>query len=843
MDIKELFQKYNLVTEVENKSVEDMFESRTYREDIKTDPDYQRNYVWDKNKQTYLIDSMLLGVSIPPLIFFEFNDEMEIIDGRQRFETIDRFLNNNFLLQTKMLSMPLSDLKLKSFSKLDKQYQQKLRRYTLSIVRLKVSQSKPIEEELYKIKIEIFKRYNIGITPIRKIDIFRAKHINNEYLNFFTKEIKKENIFEIFCSLFSPIRKFETDEEVRKKIIYLLVLNKLNIIKYANQPNKEDYFSEYFKQSDEFVDNNIENIKDDFIKFKRVIKVLKHILYSFENLDKSRLIFEVLLRKLYFLEDALMRNIETKDFDKARVLRLKNVINNEKRLFYTDNYHYPNNIINRYKMIREFFEKEFDIKLDDNILEQEDIENDNENDELIEEKITIDNNFSIKTSSSESLSIDSIIQRIKRNEFHVRPLYQRGEVIGKVGASKIIESILLNIKLPTIFLYENSDGIQEVIDGQQRLTSILGFIGEKIADINGELAETTKHNFKLNGLEILSELNGKNYNDLEKQNRKKILNFTTTVINIKANENPNFNPEEMFIRLNNKPYPIKQDSFELWNSYINNLFILKVKEKIKDKKDWFFVKKITPTVSDRMENEELLTTITFFEYLLDSKKNIDIQSLFTISIRNEKISIKMKPSKKAITVFLQDSSEDILIKYFKKACSFISKIESLLINQNIEHPMDKNDVFKKRLTELFNKNTDKNRRTFQDFYILWLILSKISLTQIIAKREILYFDIQNFYLDIKENKYTYSKENVINKIEHLFERYGIDERNLKLSKEEQSKMILEQKSICPICNQALFIGDNIEIDHINPISLGGEDNINNLQIVHKLCNREKSNKI
>jgi len=33
--------------------------------------------------------------------------------------------------------------------------------------------------------------------------------------------------------------------------------------------------------------------------------------------------------------------------------------------------------------------------------------------------------------------------------------------------------------------------------------------------------------------------------------------------------NPQFNPVDLFIRLNDKPYPIKENSFEMWNSWVD----------------------------------------------------------------------------------------------------------------------------------------------------------------------------------------------------------------------------------------------------------------------------------
>ena len=68
-------------------SIEDLFSIR-HRKQIDFKPYYQRKYVWNNEKASYFVESILIGTEIPPLIFFHGADQIEIIDGRQRFETI-----------------------------------------------------------------------------------------------------------------------------------------------------------------------------------------------------------------------------------------------------------------------------------------------------------------------------------------------------------------------------------------------------------------------------------------------------------------------------------------------------------------------------------------------------------------------------------------------------------------------------------------------------------------------------------------------------------------------------------------------------------------------------------
>lgn len=86
--------KEHLKIETYSQSIDSLFSPRL-KNKIDYKPYYQRNYVWDYSKATYFIESILLGTEIPPLIFFDKSSEIEIIDGRQRFETILRFMEKN----------------------------------------------------------------------------------------------------------------------------------------------------------------------------------------------------------------------------------------------------------------------------------------------------------------------------------------------------------------------------------------------------------------------------------------------------------------------------------------------------------------------------------------------------------------------------------------------------------------------------------------------------------------------------------------------------------------------------------------------------------------------------
>ncbi|MEY3866412.1 MAG: hypothetical protein RLZZ338_303 [Cyanobacteriota bacterium] len=97
-ELQNIFTAY-LKIETLSKPIYSLF-SDSYKQKINYKPYYQRNYVWDREKASYFIESILLGTEIPPLIFFKHYDgNIEVIDGRQRWETIEIFMNNKFTLK------------------------------------------------------------------------------------------------------------------------------------------------------------------------------------------------------------------------------------------------------------------------------------------------------------------------------------------------------------------------------------------------------------------------------------------------------------------------------------------------------------------------------------------------------------------------------------------------------------------------------------------------------------------------------------------------------------------------------------------------------------------------
>jgi len=87
---------------------------------------------------------------------------------------------------------------------------------------------------------------------------------------------------------------------------------------------------------------------------------------------------------------------------------------------------------------------------------------------------------------SADLSLESIANMVNGEAINIDPKYQRRERWGKTKQSALIESFLLNIPVPPVFLAEDEYGKYSVIDGKQRITAIYKFIEKNQKLVNLE---------------------------------------------------------------------------------------------------------------------------------------------------------------------------------------------------------------------------------------------------------------------------------------------------------------------------------------------------------------------
>lgn len=204
-----------------------------------------------------------------------------------------------------------------------------------------------------------------------------------------------------------------------------------------------------------------------------------------------------------------------------------------------------------------------------------DLEEENEDDEIeISQEQTRSRKLYIDKGDK---SVSDLFRMIREKEINLQPDFQRKFIWDKKTMSRFIESLLLSIPIPTIFLSENNDGTYDVIDGQQRLTTIFTFMKDSLSqDEIEKLPEYIKEipSFKLSGLETLKEFNSKSYIDVIKE-KKKFLNVFLPVVIIEKDSSEDIK-YDIFSRINRGS--VRLNSQELLNVMYRGKLISVVNE-------------------------------------------------------------------------------------------------------------------------------------------------------------------------------------------------------------------------------------------------------------------------
>ncbi len=238
-------------------------------------PFYQRNFVWKIESQSRFIESLLLGLPIPAMVFAEVEDGvMEVIDGSQRIRTIDNFLNNTLKLKGLEKLHELNGLTYNEFSSSIKR---KIRNKTVRAVVLF-----DMDNDTLDISQELFDRLNTGGTPLTNIEIIKGSK-NGKFIDFIFDNCSKNEILQEL-SLFTP------SDELRGY--------------------KEEFLIKYFAFSDSLNFNKtINTYLDDYLDDKNI---------SFDNLTVENKYLVEFQKMLSFVKD---NNLVT---DRVRAINKKN---------------------------------------------------------------------------------------------------------------------------------------------------------------------------------------------------------------------------------------------------------------------------------------------------------------------------------------------------------------------------------------------------------------------------------------------------------------------------------------------------------------------------------------
>ena len=382
-------------------------------------------------------------------------------------------------------------------------------------------------------------------------------------------------------------------------------------------------------------------------------------------------------------------------------------------------------------------------------------------------------------------------------DIDTKPIYQRDFLEDWIKASRLIESVLLSIPIPTVYLCQEKDETLSVIDGQQRLTSFIKYL---------------KNEFALKGLQELPELNGKKFSELDKPIQKTIKNSTIHAITLlKESEELKY---EIFARLNLGSEKLKDQ--ELRNciyrgSFNNMLEDIATKNKLlpelfsSDNKRKAYQERILRFFALRdYNNYKSSMPKTLNQYMSQHQNDTDAD-----------IKIQRELFTGTIDIIKQVLGKNAFLQYDRNKGTYIDKF-SPSVYDSIIVPFS---FFDKHA---LMKHADEIRTK----------ISKIRMSD---------EEYSNF-----AERSTTSKSSVVGRILKIY--YAINscmtpqdiDGSKRIFSDDVKKQLWHDGYICSYCGNTILSIDDAEVDHVFAFSLGGDTDISNAQLLHRHCNREKS---
>lgn len=249
--------------------------------------------------------------------------------------------------------------------------------------------------------------------------------------------------------------------------------------------------------------------------------------------------------------------------------------------------------------------------------------------------------------------VDGLVKRLKRGDIFIPP-FQRDYVWNQAEASRLIESMLLGLPVPGVFLAKEGDTNKlSVIDGQQRLKSLLFFYD---GFFNPQEGDSRKKVFRLKNVQDRFE--NKTYDELEEDYRIKLDDsiLHATIIKQESPKEDNTSIYHVFERLNTggRKLTAQEIRAAIYIGNLNNLI-----GELNEHASWreLFGKK-----NNRLKDQEMILRFFAIYSSLDSYKKPLKEFMNVYNAKNR--NLPTDKCDELATIF--KTTTDTILKYFGK---------------------------------------------------------------------------------------------------------------------------------------------------------------------------------
>lgn len=413
--------------------------------------------------------------------------------------------------------------------------------------------------------------------------------------------------------------------------------------------------------------------------------------------------------------------------------------------------------------------------------------------------------------------IDSLYNRYKKGKLILQPDFQRHFIWNKSNASRLIESAILGIPLPIIYLSEEENNQNYVIDGQQRLTSFFSFIDGKFKESKDKTSD-----FKLSGLRVLKELNGKHFSDLDEDIQDKIISYSmrTITFNKESDKNLKF---EIFERLNTGAVSLNDQ--ELRNCIYRGPYNILLKELSENKvfREILGIK----NPERRMKDMELVLRFaafyhyTYLKYKPPAKQFLN-NEMEKYQYITDKEATELRNAFKNSVGIIRSLFGDQAFKRFRRG-------DEKDPNGNWESRQFNKSLYEVLMFTFANADKNKVYKNLDLIREAWIDL--------MTNDQEFIDSIEISTNTIKAVKTRFDKWRTI--LDNIIDIGSKEERCFSYELKEE---LFKANSKCEICKQRIIDIDDAALDHIEQFWQGGETKPENARLTHRYCNWSRSRK-
>jgi hypothetical protein len=191
-------------------------------------------------------------------------------------------------------------------------------------------------------------------------------------------------------------------------------------------------------------------------------------------------------------------------------------------------------------------------------------------------------------------TISKLLEFYESGNLNLNPSYQRNDIWPPISKKRLIESVELGYPLPSFFLHEKGDGKFDIIDGQQRTRTFIGYKKKYFADLKKKYF-TSDDVLKFNSFQI-------------------------SVIIISKETNDTGSIEDFYFRVNK--YGIKLNRPEIKRSEFPNSIAQNLVEKLADNDDFIRLGLFTEKSTDRLNDLDFVSELlSLIKYEVTEKKS------------------------------------------------------------------------------------------------------------------------------------------------------------------------------------------------------------------------------